>query len=323
MTTPNAALRILIVDDDPVSLAILQDHLASLGHDVFCADSATRAMYTLEHSPIHIIIADWIMPDVSGIDLCKWVRSRALPRSPHFVILTVLSDKDRLIEAFEAGADDFLCKPFDESELLARLRAWTRLVSLQQDLSDRNEYAAKITSELVQLNQKLADLAAHDDLTGLPNRRQAMRHLADHSALSARYGHPLTVALLDIDHFKQFNDTFGHSAGDEILKTVAGTLKDSTRASDSVSRIAGDEFLILLPHQRLSAAQEWSQRFREALAGRKHSLRGAEISLTVSIGLAERTATLSTPEELLEAADRALYGAKHAGRDTAHTFSPA
>jgi diguanylate cyclase (GGDEF)-like protein len=310
-------LRILIVDDDPVSLAILQDHLAALGYDVLCANSAAGAMFALEHSAVHIVICDWVMPDISGLELCRWVRSRTLPNSPHFVILTVHSDKDRLVEAFDAGADDFLSKPFHEAELLARLRAWTRLVCLQQSLTDRNAYAEKLTSELVAANQRLADLAALDDLTGLSNRRQALRHLADLCARSARYGYPLTIASIDIDRFKSINDTYGHAAGDAVLKQVALVLAESTRSSDVVCRIAGDEFLVILPHQGLQLGMRWAERLKGALSLNKYSFRDDVIAVTVSIGLAERSSSCPDPEAMLEAADRALYSAKGAGRNVA------
>src|SRR5690242_548288 len=124
MNVNQSPLRILIVDDDPITRAILQDHLSASGHDVFAAESAAAAMYTLEHAPVHIVVADWVMPDVSGVDLCRWVRGRQLPRSPHFVMLTGMQDPGHLVEAFEAGADDYISKPFHETELMARLRAW-------------------------------------------------------------------------------------------------------------------------------------------------------------------------------------------------------
>ena len=160
------AIKILIVDDDPVSRALLEDHVANFGHDVFVAESATRAMYTLERTPVHLVMADWLMPDVTGLDLCRWVRGRTLPRSPHFVMITAVSDKDRMVEAFEAGADDFVVKPFDEMELIARFRAWTRLINLQDQLAAKHEEAVRFSSKLLELNNKLAAM-------GTPSERRA------------------------------------------------------------------------------------------------------------------------------------------------------
>lgn len=317
-------LRILIVDDDPISRAILEDHLAASGHDVFCAESATAAMYMLENSPaVHIVIADWIMPDVSGLDLCRWVRGRNLPRSPHFVMLTVLSDKERLTEAFEAGADDFLSKPFHEAELLARLRAWTRLVGLQEELTARHQEATRLAGELIQVNQRLNDLATIDELTGLPNRRQSMRRVDELWTLSTRYGHPFTAATLDIDYFKLFNDNHGHAVGDHVIKHVACLLKESVRSADVVCHFSGDEFLVLFPQQSLAAVSIWALRFRQLLGETPFVHEGAPLSVTCSIGLAERTPATSDATALLHAADLALYDAKRIGRDAVRSAEPA
>jgi two-component system cell cycle response regulator len=309
---PNSpSLNILIVDDDPISMAILREHLAAAGHDVLCADSAAGAMYTLERLPIHIVIADWVMPEVSGLDLCRWVHSRALARIPHFVMLTVLSDKARLVEAFDAGADDFLSKPFHEAEFIARLRAWTRLVNLQDQLCARNEDAQRLTTQLLEVNRKLADLATRDELTGLPNRRQADRRLAEQIALAQRHGQAFSVALLDIDHFKQFNDSFGHLTGDEVLKHVASVLSRSVRASDTVFRIGGDEFLVIFPLQQHRDGAAWSERFQQELAEVPLVYKDHALSIACSVGLAEYSAAQENSAALLEVADRALYAAKN------------
>jgi diguanylate cyclase (GGDEF)-like protein len=316
MTLYQAPLRILAVDDDPISREILQDHLSAGGHDVFCAESATQAMYTLEHAPVHIVVADWVMPEVSGLDLCRWVRGRQLPRSPHFVICTVQNERDRLVEAFEAGADDFLTKPFHEAELMARLRAWTRLVTLQEELAARHRESTRLASELIAANRRLSDLATRDELTGLGNRREGMRRVDELVAVSARYGQPLSCASIDIDHFKQFNDSHGHAAGDAVLRHVAATLRQTTRAADLCFRIGGDEFLVLLPQLSLADAASWAERFRSAIADQPYHHNALRLDLGVSVGLAERAAPAGTAGGLLDAADAALYAAKRAGRNT-------
>jgi len=315
MSLYHMPLRILLVDDDPISRSILEEHLAAAGHDVFSAESAARAMYTLERTAVHIVIADWIMPDVSGLDLCKWVRGRQLPRSPHFVILTVHNDTERLVEAFEAGADDFLSKPFCEAELLARFRAWTRLVTLQEELAVRHQESVRLTSELIALNQKLSDLASRDELTGLENRREAVRRIEEQSAISVRYNRPLTCAVVDVDFFKQFNDSHGHAIGDQVLRHVAAILKSATRAADAVFRMGGDEFLIMLPDQTIEQAAAWAERCRQAVAEQRFSHQAPCLEVTVSIGLAERSSVMATVDALLEAADAALYTAKREGRN--------
>lgn len=316
MSTSHQPLRIIVVDDEPISRTILEEHLAAAGHDVFCAESAAEAMYTLERAPVHIVVADWLMPGVTGLDLCRWVRGRELPRSPHFVICTALQERDHLVEAFEAGADDFLTKPFHEAELLARLRAWTRLVTLQDELAARHQESSRLASELITANRRLSELATQDDLTGLGNRREAMRRLAEHLAVAVRYGQPLTCASIDIDNFKLFNDTHGHLAGDAVLRHVAGVLQRTTRSADLCFRMGGDEFLVLLPHQALADAARWADRFRATVAVNPCRYNDVHMDLTVSVGLADQTPAAETPDAVLDAADAALYAAKRAGRNT-------
>lgn len=309
-------LRILIVDDDPISRAILEDHLAASGHEVHCADSAAAAMYMLDHSPtFHIVIADWIMPNISGLDLCRWVRGRNMPRSLHFVMLTVLSDKERIAEAFEAGVDDFLSKPFHEAELLARLRAWTRLVSLQEQLTARHQESTRLAAELIEVNRRLNDLATINEVTGLPNRRHAMRRLEELWSVTSRYGHALTAAVLDIDRFKLVNDTHGHAVGDLVLKHVASMLSQSVRTADIACHFSGDEFLALFPHQTVATVSIWADRFKKMLAEQPLVHNGIALNVTCSIGLAERTENIPDAAALLHSADLALYATKRAGRD--------
>ncbi len=323
MSFQNSTLRILVVDDDPISRAILEEHLAAAGHDVFSADDAPRAMYMLERTAVHIVIADWIMPGVNGLDLCRWVRGRQLPRSPHFVILTVLSDRERLIEAFEAGADDFLSKPFHESELLARLRAWTRLVNLQEELAVRHQESLRLTSELISLNTKLSDLAIRDEVTGLENRREAARRIEEQVAIASRYGRSLSCAVLDVDQFKQFNDCHGHAIGDQVLRHVAAILKSSLRSTDMAYRFGGDEFLVLLPDQTVEKAISWAERFRKEVAEQPLHDKSDAHRVTVSIGLAEYASCGGIATELQIAADRALYAAKREGRNTVRAVTSA
>src|SRR3954470_4583196 len=167
---PTTPLTVLLVDDDPISLSRLEEHLRPAGHRVLAVPSARGAVDILAREPVHLVIADWVMPEMSGLDLCRWVRSRRFDHPLHFVMLTVYSDRARLVEAFEAGVDDFLSKPLQEAELLARLRAWGRFVRLQADLARRHREAARLNGELARANARLAELAAQDDLTGLPNR---------------------------------------------------------------------------------------------------------------------------------------------------------
>ncbi len=308
-------LRILVVDDDDVSRTVLYDHLSAAGHDVLLAADVPSARAVLEREAVQIIIADWIMPGASGLELCEWVRRHRLGTSVHFVMLTVLSDKAKLIEAFRAGVDDFLSKPLHEGELFARLRAWSRIVSLQEELAQRHAEVQRSNVELTALNAKLADLAIRDELTALPNRREAVRRLQEQWAISVRYKQPLSCAVLDVDHFKQVNDSLGHGAGDEVLKELAGRLEGCLRDSDGVFRLGGDEFLALLPCVGLGEAAAWARRCEASVAAKPFDFEGRPLQLSVSVGLAERTEGTESWKDMVEAADQALLARKRQRRE--------
>lgn len=303
---PAGSFRILVVDDDALTRMLLRDHLETDGHEVIAVDSAVKAMAVIDCTPVQIVVADWLMPGVSGLELLRWVRGQRLNRQPHFVMLTANTAQERLVEAFDAGVDDFLRKPLNDVELRARMQAWTRLVSLQ-------DQAKHLTDELTAANAKLAAQASSDELTGLANRRFAMQQLESCVHLAARHGHPLACALIDVDHFKLFNDQHGHAVGDRVLKHLADLLTQNARASDVRCRLAGDEFLVILPHTSLQEGTAWANRFCANLESSTLLHRNLELPITVSIGVAQWLASM-TVEQLLESADRALYDAKDSGR---------
>ncbi|HEV7299398.1 MAG TPA: diguanylate cyclase [Tepidisphaeraceae bacterium] len=304
--TATTSFNILTVDDDAVTRALLHAHLLAAGHGVISVESAAMAMAVIETEPVHIVVADWLMPQMSGLDLLRWVRQRPLTPQPHFVMLTANTGQEQLVEAFDAGVDDFLSKPFNEVELMARLQAWTRLVALQKE-------ANQLAGELRGANELLVQLASRDDLTGLTNRRAAMEQLESCIGLARRHGHPLTCALIDVDHFKEFNDVHGHATGDYVLKHLAQVLRRSTRATDVSCRIGGDEFLVILSHTSLDAAKAWATKFADTLAVTPVQHKQLALSVTVSIGLKCWTPS-TTIDELLDSTDRVLYEAKGAGR---------
>lgn len=303
---PKTPFRILIVDDDAVTRALLQDHFAGGEQEIVAVASAAAAMAVIESAPVQIVVADWLMPQVSGLDLLRWVRRRGQHSQPHFVMLTANTGREQLVEAFTAGVDDFLTKPFHEAELMARLKAWTRLVTLQDE-------ASRLADQLRAANRQLVEIASNDELTGLANRRSARQQLEGLIQLASRHGHSLTCAWLDVDHFKHFNDRHGHAVGDRVLKHFADLLLRSTRSTDVCCRIGGDEFLVLLPHTSLPAASCWAEHLTHSLAITPVHHKDLTLPVRVSIGLANWVPPM-TVDELLEAADRMLYDAKDAGR---------
>jgi diguanylate cyclase (GGDEF)-like protein len=319
----NTPLTVLLVDDDPISLLLLERSLAAKDCIVRSVPTAQEAMRVLERQSVQIVIADWVMPEMSGIELCRWVRAKPLQRPLHFVMLTVHSDPARLVEAFEAGVDDFLSKPLDESELLARLRAWGRFVRLQEDLTARHREAQRLNDELISANARLEELATQDELTLLPNRRAAMRRLAEQWTIALRYAQPLSCLLIDIDHFKQFNDHYGHETGDDVLRQVATAIRSSIRLADAAFRLGGDEFLVLCPNSAATEAAACAERCRIAVAAHPPTTPAPHLSSTISIGLAEISPAMTTPRDLLRAADQALYAAKGAGRNVTHAAAAA
>ena len=230
-------------------------------------------------------------------------------------MLTIHSSKDQLSRAFDAGVDDFLAKPSTQAELIARLRSALRAVALYDELSRQHQGSRQLNEQLTNLNQRLERLAITDDLTGLYNRRQATHRLEEHWAYADRYHRPISVITLDIDHFKDINDHYGHAAGDTVLRTVADILRSCVRSTDTVARIGGEEFLILLPSQTLQEAEICAQRCRQAILQNAFEHAGAEIRATISAGVATRRAGMHQCADLLADADAALYAAKHAGRN--------
>jgi diguanylate cyclase (GGDEF)-like protein len=320
---PERKERILLVDDDPASLQAEAQALIAAGHDVFTATSGEQALHLLREYGPPILITDWHMAGMSGIDLCRAVRYNDGIGFVYVIVLTSQFDTDALVQAFEAGADEFLPKPVNHIELLARLHAAHRIIRLQADLDRRNREVllanarmAIATRDLEDANHRLRVLATTDELTGLINRREALHRLAQHWATSERYDSPLAVILLDIDHFKMFNDTHGHAVGDLVLREMSLTLRNACRTSDELCRIGGEEFLVICPYTSCDAATA-AERMRTAVESTpiRHRPGTPGLTVTISFGVAQRTSVTANPDELIHLADEALYAAKAAGRN--------
>jgi two-component system cell cycle response regulator len=294
-------MRVLIAEDDTTSRNILTTFLKKWGYDPVTANTGKAALEVLyQPGAPRLAILDWMMPEMDGLEVVRRVRAQEAPNPPYIIMLTAKTGKDEVIVGLEAGADDYLAKPFDPGELRARVEVGRRLIEMQAAL-----FASRET---------LAHEATHDPLTGMLNRRAILERLDQELSRAHRHGDALAVGICDLDHFKQVNDTYGHQTGDEVLIGCAQILNENIRDYDSVGRLGGEEFLVVVPMQAGVDLASSFDRLRACLAASNISTRSGTLTVTVSIGVAAAAAG-STVDEILEAADAALYRAKHEGRN--------
>jgi two-component system, cell cycle response regulator len=298
-------MRLLVVDDDVLLRRSLALQLTRAGYQVVEAEDGQQAWEMLQAEAFRFIITDWSMPVMDGLELVRKVRAAGLPGYTYIMLLTANTRKADVVTGLEAGADDYLTKPFDLHELRARVAIGVRILDLE----------ARLLQSLAQVQE----LAVRDGLTGLYNRRAFDQRLADEVQRAARYWRPLSLMILDIDHFKQVNDSYGHPHGDQVLRDLAGLLRGCVRSTDFVARYGGEEFAIILPETSLQNAVAVAQLIQARVAGYSFAPPQAGEAcrefLTLSVGLAEHSSANPAPEALLEAADRALYQAKQGGRN--------
>ncbi len=299
-------LKLLLADDEPIARTLVERWVRGWGYEVVVARDGTEAMRALETDrDIRVALLDWIMPGMDGIDIARQIRQR--PPEPYVfvVLLTAKDNKNDIIAGLEAGADDYIVKPCNPLELKVRLRAGQRIVELQE--------------QLIEAREKMRFAAMHDALTGLPNRASGLERLDEELARSRRSGAPLSVMMIDLDHFKRVNDTYGHASGDAVLREASSRFRGAMRVYDAVARFGGEEFMVVMPECEEDAALRVAQRLRTRLRGSSVALPGAApISVTASVGVASTLGhAAADAAELLAAADRALYRAKESGRDRA------
>ena len=311
----NYKMRVLVVEHDRSMLALLESMLSAAGHDVLTARNGVDAMHLAEKHHPQLVISDCLTPQMNGLALCRKLRESYDQRNMYIIILTAHQNVDRLVEAFEAGADDCMVKPLTQKIFFARLRAAQRVVRLQEELAFDREQMLRFSKELAATNEHLQRLALTDALTELPNRRFAMERLEQEWALSERGNRMLSCMMVDIDHFKPINDRFGHQTGDDALKAVAHTLRQSARTQDVVCRYGGEEFIVICPDADIDAAYQGAERLRLNVAKLNQKYQGADIKLTISIGVAEKKKGISSIGDLLNHADECLYAAKNGGRN--------
>lgn len=297
------ANRILIADDSEVSLKALDYLLRQCGYTVQIAHDGNEALEALlQPDAPHVAILDWMMPGMDGVDVCRHLRKRKEGRYVYLILVTVRDEAEDLVTGFDAGADDYVTKPFSEQELSARLRAGQRIVDLQ--------------SALLHAQEQLREQATHDALTGLWNRGAIMQMLNREILRSLRQKTMLSIVMADIDHFKRVNDTHGHLAGDAVLREVARRVNEVARGYDSVGRYGGEEYLSVLPDCDPEGASAVAERMRRRIAEVPVAISGGAAIITMSFGVATcREGSELDCSAFIGAADAALYRAKQAGRN--------
>jgi two-component system, cell cycle response regulator len=299
-------MKVLIAEDSATARAVLERALVQLGHTCVVAEDGNAAWELFLRSQPEVVISDWMMPGIDGDELCRRVRDHPGPSYTYFILLTALDAHDHLLLGMEAGADDFLKKPFDAGDLHARLIAAARVTVLYERLNAQQ-------GELEALNERLFGESRHDPLTAVGNRIALNEHLAGLSASGTRYGTDYCVVLYDVDKFKVFNDTQGHLTGDRVLKAVAGALADGCRDGDSIYRYGGEEFLVVLPKHSVASATIVAERLRTAIVALGI---GPDRLVTVSAGVSRlEESDRGDFERVLSRADLALYRAKELGRN--------
>jgi diguanylate cyclase (GGDEF)-like protein len=306
-------MTILIAEDDVVSSLVLQRSLEGLNLDVVAARDGEEAWKIIQaRDDIRLVISDWMMPKVDGLDLCRRIRGLADRPYIYFILLTAKAFREDRLAGLGAGADDFLTKPLDRADLAARIKVAQRLIATQEELRDRSLQLEKLHDDLRQQNARLAELATCDGLTGLKNHRYFRTTLEAATSFALRQGLPLSLIMLDVDNFKSYNDTYGHPAGDEVLSSLGRLLRQGVREHDLVARYGGEEFVVLLPATDVAGSRVISARIHLLIASADWPLR----AITASLGIATTRPGVDTPNLLVDLADRALYESKARGRDT-------
>jgi len=304
-------MRILVAEDDSVSRLMAVKAVEQLGYTCVSASDGLDAWEKYLREGADVVISDWMMPRVDGIELCRRIRAREDRRYTYFIILTALSEREYRLTGMRAGADDYLAKPLDREDLMLRLIAAERVTSLHRRLEEQ-------ARELERLNHEFFESGRRDALTGIANRRRMQEDLAVFEEQIRRDMKTFCVALFDIDHFKAYNDTYLHLTGDEVLRRVATVLARQLGAEDTIYRFGGEEFLAVLPGASLEHATAQAERMRAAVEACNipHERSSVGNVLTVSVGVAQVTMQGETlVMSAVRRADQSLLQAKRDGRN--------
>ncbi|HKV23363.1 MAG TPA: diguanylate cyclase [Candidatus Acidoferrum sp.] len=311
MNTSYEAFKVLVADDSLVYRKLVEQTLSEEPCSVLFAKTGREAMNIFaEHRP-SLVITDRLMPDFSGIELCRYIRKNFKETYTYIIILTGMTEKSEIVHGLMAGADDYLTKPFDQGELLARAGVGRRVIDLHRQLEAKNRL--------------MEELALTDAVTNLPNRRALEESVARQLSGAVRYGFGFWIVVADLDHFKAVNDTYGHEAGDAVLRKVADVLKSHSRKSDICGRLGGEEFLFSLSHITEQNVRLVIDRIRADLEATKFTIPGNSLTVTASFGAAgfdgDRNRAPSL-RQLISRADAALYSAKRQGRNRVELAPP-
>lgn len=300
--------RILIVEDNKPQAEAATKLLRAEGYEVEWAADGKSAIKLAASGGYDLVMLDVVLPDMQGTQICQWLKSNASTRRTPVVMVTAKDSVEDMVTSLEAGADDYIHKPYVEVELKARIKAHLRTKALQDDLSETNAKLEEVLSEVRRL-------AITDPLTGLFNRRHFTSMLEKEFSRVRRYKSELGCLIIDIDYFKKINDTLGHHAGDTVLSEVSGIFTAGLRKADIICRWGGEEFVVLLPQTGPQMTHEVAERLRLAVQEYRF-LKHPELKVTVSIGASTWPAEgMDSPDTIINTADEALYRAKNAGRN--------
>jgi two-component system chemotaxis response regulator CheY len=301
---------VLVADDDASCRLVAKAIVERLGHECLVVGDGEQAWQSIQDRVVDVLITDWMMPGVDGPELCRRVRGAENRGYTYIILATSLTERDHVVEGMESGADDFLTKPLDGFDVETRLIAAARVTALHHQLTE-------FRTELERLNDELAALARTDPLTRLGNRLRLHEDLRAVHEHARRHRSPYALAVCDLDHFKRYNDGYGHLEGDDALRRVAATLAENCRDSDRAYRYGGEEFVIVFADEGLTGASSAAERLRRAVEVLAIPAPADEGGiLTISVGVASWDPGRPDPVDVvLRQADEALYTAKDDGRN--------
>jgi len=311
MARASGLSKILVVDDVPVNIQLLNTYLTAEGHEVISAGDGDKAIEVAKASKPDLILLDVMMPKMNGFDVCRYLKTDPETKFIPVIMVTALNELEDKIKGMDSGADDFLSKPFNKLELLARVRSLLRIKYLHDELQQKVE-------ELQKAKEELRQLAITDGLTGLYNYRYFKEQLQQELSRAVRHGLNVSLIMIDIDHFKHYNDTNGHPAGDVILKSIGGLLRDNIRNIDLAARYGGEEFSLVLIETNKAAAKIVAEKIRRLIERQKFDCESKQPlgKITISTGIATFPEDGKEFDDLVSSADQRLYKAKQAGRNT-------